>query len=325
MAECRVPLPRRTILIAEDYKPFRDFVFQELEHRRDVQVACVADGAAAVRAAAEMQPDLALLDIGLPALNGIAAARQIRAISPKSQIVFVSQEQAPDVVAAALGVGARGYIVKVRSQGYLRAMVDAVLDDASLDDEQRQAAVGGDAGAGRGHSVQFCADDAVLLNTVERIVFQTLERGEAAIAVLTRSHRAALDARLARRRTILAEAMTLGTLVMIDVDDLVATMGDYGEADWGRVFDDFAATVTAAGAATGHPQPRVAIVGEIAPVLLAAGHTDAAVRMERIGHDLVMSPALPATHLTCIYPSQPPPAAALLAGICATHSTVTVC
>ena len=314
-------VPRRTILVAEDYAPFRDFVCEELQDRRDVQIACVGDGAAAVRAAAEMQPDLALLDIGLPELNGLAAARQIRARCPDTQIVFVSQEQSPDIIAAALDLGARGYILKMRASGYLRAMVDGILDG-----EQGPAAPdsgSGNAGAVREHSVQFCADDSVLLDTAGRVILGALERGDAAIAVLTRSHRDALDARLGRRRTNLDRAMTLGTLVTIDVDNLVAAMSDYREADWGQLRDHFAATIAAAGAATGRRQPRVAIVGEISPALLASGQAGAAIRVERIGHELVMSPVLPTVHLTCLYPLLPPTAASLT-GICATHSPVTV-
>jgi DNA-binding NarL/FixJ family response regulator len=68
----------------------------------------------AVRKAEELQPDLILLDIGLPKLNGIEAARQIRKSAPQSRIIFVSQESSPDIVQEALSLGTCGYVVKAK-------------------------------------------------------------------------------------------------------------------------------------------------------------------------------------------------------------------
>jgi DNA-binding NarL/FixJ family response regulator len=75
-----------------------------------------------------MQPDLILLDIGLPSLNGIEAARRIREISPKSKILFVSQNRSPDIAEEALSTGADGYVVKTDGASELLAAVKAVLE-----------------------------------------------------------------------------------------------------------------------------------------------------------------------------------------------------
>jgi DNA-binding NarL/FixJ family response regulator len=75
-----------------------------------------------------LQPDLILLDIGLPKLNGIEAARQIRKIIPESRIIFVSLESSTTVVAEALSIGARGYVLKIRAGSDLLAAVQAVLE-----------------------------------------------------------------------------------------------------------------------------------------------------------------------------------------------------
>ena len=81
------------VLVAEDFAPFGQFICSTLAERRDVQVISeVADGLEAVRKAEILEPDLVLLDIGLPTLNGIDAARQICKLAPKSKIIFVSQE-----------------------------------------------------------------------------------------------------------------------------------------------------------------------------------------------------------------------------------------
>ena len=75
-----------------------------------------------------MKPDLIVLDIGLPELNGIEAARQIRQLSPNSKIVFLSQNNDRDIVGAALSNGARGYVLKSDALRELLPAVIAVVD-----------------------------------------------------------------------------------------------------------------------------------------------------------------------------------------------------
>jgi DNA-binding NarL/FixJ family response regulator len=76
----------------------------------------------------ELQPDLIVLDIGLPNLNGIEAARRIRKLSPESKILFVSQESSADIVQEALASGALGYIVKAHAGSELLPAVQAILE-----------------------------------------------------------------------------------------------------------------------------------------------------------------------------------------------------
>ena len=97
------------VVVVEDHEQFRRFICSTLEKAPELQVVgIVSDGLAAVQKAEELQPDLILLDIGLPTLNGIEAARRIRKLSPQSKILFVSQESSADVVREALGTGAFG-------------------------------------------------------------------------------------------------------------------------------------------------------------------------------------------------------------------------
>jgi DNA-binding NarL/FixJ family response regulator len=116
------------VLVVEDFAPFRRFICSTLAKRKELQVICeAADGLEAVQQADELKPELICLDIGLPKLNGIAAAREIRKLAPEAKIIFVSQESSPDVVQEALSLGAQGYVFKTRAGIDLLDAVEAVL------------------------------------------------------------------------------------------------------------------------------------------------------------------------------------------------------
>ena len=115
------------VLIVEDYEPFRRFVSSTLGKRPELQVVGeVSDGLEAVHKAEKLKPDVILLDVGLPTLNGIDAARRIRDVSTESKILFVSQETSGDVVEEAFRIGALGYVAKAHAGSELLAAVDAV-------------------------------------------------------------------------------------------------------------------------------------------------------------------------------------------------------
>jgi DNA-binding NarL/FixJ family response regulator len=114
------------VLVVEDFAPFLQVIRSTLAERLDVQIISeVADGLEAVQKVELLEPDLVLLDIGLPTLNGIEAARQIRKLAPASKIIFVSQESSSEVVQEALKLGAWGYVTKTRVASDLLSAVDA--------------------------------------------------------------------------------------------------------------------------------------------------------------------------------------------------------
>jgi DNA-binding NarL/FixJ family response regulator len=88
----------------------------------------LSNGREVVQQAEELRPDLILLDIALPALDGIEAARQIRELAPESKIIFVSIESSAEVVQEALSLGAWGYVLKTAAGTDLLAAVRAVLE-----------------------------------------------------------------------------------------------------------------------------------------------------------------------------------------------------
>ena len=95
-----------SILVVDDHEPWRQKICSILQTRPELRVvAQVEDGVAAVQAAEELKPDLILLDIGLPRLNGIQAARQIQQVSPNSKILFLSENRSRDIAEEALRTG----------------------------------------------------------------------------------------------------------------------------------------------------------------------------------------------------------------------------
>jgi DNA-binding NarL/FixJ family response regulator len=134
------PLAVTRILSVDDFEPYRLFVVSLLHERLDLRVICgVSNGSEAVQKAQELKPDLILMDIGLPGLNGIEAARRIRRLAPNSKIIFLTQESSPEVVRETVILGASGYVLKSQAETDLIIAVDAVLQGKQFfnDDDGR--------------------------------------------------------------------------------------------------------------------------------------------------------------------------------------------
>lgn len=116
------------ILLVDDYRPFLDFISSLLREQPNVEIVGeVQDGFEAIWQAQRLQPDLIFLDIGLPGVNGIQAAGQIRNAVPAAKIVFLTNECSPEVVQEALKLGACGYIQKVHAARDVTNAINAVL------------------------------------------------------------------------------------------------------------------------------------------------------------------------------------------------------
>jgi len=116
------------VLLVEDSEPFRNFVRAMLSEMPELQIVGeVSNGLQAVESARRLQPDLIVLDIGLPSLNGIEAARRIRRISPGSKLLFLSQESSVEVVQEALLTASHGYVVKIDAGNEFLTAVNTVL------------------------------------------------------------------------------------------------------------------------------------------------------------------------------------------------------
>src|SRR5215467_8422741 len=200
------------VLVVDDYEPWRRFVRLTLLAQGRLQIIGeVTDGAEALQQVRELQPDLILLDIGLPTSNGIEVARCVRDVSPKSRILFLSENRSPEIAEEALSTGAGGYVVKSDAGRELLPAVEAVLQgkrfvSASLsahdlleptegqsDNLQRKKLVTPFRAQKKiRHEVEFCADDAGFVDGFARFIEAALNAGNAVIVIATESHQAGL-------------------------------------------------------------------------------------------------------------------------------------
>src|SRR5215467_14786306 len=116
------------ILVVDDSAPWRLLVSSILERTSSLRVVGEArDGVEAIEKALTLHPDVVILDIGMPRLNGIEAAKKIRQASPKSKVIFLTQESDSDVRSVALSTGATAYLLKSTAAVKLQAAIEQAM------------------------------------------------------------------------------------------------------------------------------------------------------------------------------------------------------
>ncbi len=119
-----------SILVVDDSRVWRRSVCSLLHRYMDRVIICEgSDGLEAVQKSEELQPDVVLLDIGLPNLNGLEAARLIRSVAPRSRILFVSSYDWPELSHEAMNLGALGFVVKSKAARDLLPAISTILRD----------------------------------------------------------------------------------------------------------------------------------------------------------------------------------------------------
>ena len=294
------------VLVVDDYAPFRQFVRSTLDQKPDLQVIGEAsDGLEAVRKAEELKPDLVVLDIGLPTLNGIEVARRIRKSCPDCKILFMSQASSVDVAQAAFSLGALGYVVKAHAGSELSVAIEAVcqgrkfvskglsgLHRAGATDPQasghffQQEAppppVTNQAKTKHSHEVQFYSDDAAFLLGFAGFVETALDAGNRVIVVATEPHRKRLLQILLARGIDGAAAIEQGLYLSLDVYEALSTFMVDDLPDWARFLKIFGDLLSSSPGAVKGKHARVAACGEFAPTLWAQGKAEAAIQVEHL-------------------------------------------
>jgi len=296
------------VLVVDDHERWRRFVAKMLKRLPDLQIVGeISDGLQAVQKAEELQPDLILLDIGLPTLNGIEAARQIRQRAQKSKILFVSQNRSPDIAEHALGTGASGYIVKSDAASELLRGVEAVLagkqfvgrsvggrdlaDSAAVDTSShplrreivaplppRNVAIH--------HEIAFYSDDAAFVDGFVRLIEAALKDGNAVIVIATESHLTGILQRLREDNVEVDAAIQLGSLIHLDAADALSTFMVNGLPDPVRCAKVVGDLINKTAKGARGQRRRVAICGECSPILLAQGNAEAAIQLEHMWNEI---------------------------------------
>jgi DNA-binding NarL/FixJ family response regulator len=326
------------VLVIEDYEPFRRFICSTLRKRFGLQIVGeIADGLEAVQKAEELQPDLVVLDIGLPSLNGIEAARRIRKLSPEAKILFVSQESSGDVAQEALALGALGYVVKTHAGSELLAAVGAVLTGRQYissglsghpftgatdphasrfrtqagspiaDTERKEIA--------RNHEVEFYSDDASFLAGLTRFVETALEAGSKIIVVATESHRNGLLRELQARGVDTADAAQQERFLLLDAAEALSTFMENA----GPSRERFLSTVEPLIRSAEITHKKVELFGEMVALLCADRRMKAAIELEQLWNELAQTHSF---RLRCAYPMTEELKGEPYAAICAEHSAV---
>jgi len=278
-----------------------------LQARPEWQVIAEAsDGLEAVEKAQGLKPDLILLDIGLPKLNGIEAARRIQQLSPSSKIIFLSQNNNLDIVRAALSTGARGYVRKTDVKRELLPAMDAVLRGKQFVSSSLKGYEFTDTAGEKlshRHEVHFSSDD-VLLDTFARFISVALKSGRAAIVVITQSRSDGLLSRLKAQGLDVDAATQQGTYIQLDVNKTFSTFMVDDMPDSARFFPVVGGLIEAAAKAARQQHHGVVACGECSPLLWAEGKAHAAIRVEQLwdevgktfGVDLLCGYALSSFH-----------------------------
>jgi DNA-binding NarL/FixJ family response regulator len=289
------------VLVVDDYEPWRRFAASTLHKKPELEIVGEAsDGLLAVERAQALQPDLILLDIGLPSQNGIEAARQIRELSPKSKIIFVSENRSVELAQGAARAGALGYVVKSNVASELLPAITAVLDgrcfsssclgqniftgarSQALEDSNLSETAVIANGNGRWHQVAFYPDDASFVDGFADFASTRISAGSHVVVVATASHRANIRRVLAENGVDVERAIQLGTFVEADAHELLSAIMVNEMPERARVENLAASMLVKRTKALNGSDPRVAVCGELAPTLLANGNVEAAIQIEHI-------------------------------------------
>jgi CheY-like chemotaxis protein len=266
------------------------------------------DGPSAVLSAQRLRPDLIVLDVGLPGLNGIVVSRRIRELRLNSKILFLTENRSQDVAEEALRAGGNGYVVKSDAAGELLLAIEAVLQGkqfvrsslARIDpqDPTNQHATDADrrvvpslsseeAETVCRHNVGFYFDDRDFLDDLTRFIGTALNAGNAAVVVATEAHRERLLPRLQTHGVDMVKAIEQRRYISLDAAAMISSLTVNNELDPERFLKVAGDLIMTASGTLKKENPRVAICGECDPPLWTFGNGEAAIEFEKLWNEIV--------------------------------------
>ncbi len=150
-------MPRPRLLLVDDHIPFLESVRRLLAPAFDI-VAVAGDGAQALELAASLRPDVVVLDLAMPGMNGFQTLDHLRRDGPETRVVFLTMHREDEFVVAAINAGAHGYVLKSHIQWNLIGAIDHALAGRLFVPSLTSLSTV----AGNGHTVQFHTNDSDL-------------------------------------------------------------------------------------------------------------------------------------------------------------------
>jgi CheY-like chemotaxis protein len=245
-----------------------------------------ADGFDAVEKASAHRPDLILLDVELPVLNGLEVAREILALNQDAVILFVSSHHSIEIAGAALGTGARGYVLKSHAGHELRPAMDIVLASRRF----VTPTLGGRTvetihAEGPFHRAVFYSNDEGRFDDYVRCAEAAFAAGRTFVFLADESARRELDQRLRARLANFDEAFARRCMLL----DALQLLSEYlvdGWPDEPRLWSNLGSLLMRAAAASDKGRAGVVVCDESAASLVKDGRAEAAIRVEELWDDL---------------------------------------
>ena len=312
------PPARPRVLLADDHLPFLESVSRLLAAAFDI-VAIAGDGRQALDLASRLQPDVVVLDVEMPNLNGFQTLEQLRQDGSESRVVFLTMHRDDEFVAAAINAGAHGYVLKSRVHlDLIRAIDHTLAGRLFLPSLTSLSTV-----AGSRHTVQLHANDSHFLDEVSQLVGATLRSGEQVVIVTSEATRIGVAQRLQARQMNLATLAERGQYVAQDSTLALSQVMHDGRPDKERLAEIIHGLDRLRLAVPNGPRGRLTIFGDMGVSLCRNGDFEAAVELERFWNELTR--ALPFFTI-CSYPIdcfEHSAARIQLPSVCAEHSAVT--
>lgn len=312
------------VLAVDDHECWRRLTSATLENGlpESTVVGEACDGWQAIQLVRQLQPDLVVLDIGLPQLNGIEVARTIRHQSPDSRIIFMTENRSADIADAALSTGALGYVVKSDAGRALLPAINAVLEGRRFISSGVAGHVNQDkvAAIPHRHDAAFYPDDASLVDGYASFIKSALNAGDAVIVLVTNSHRSNLIQRLEADGIDTTASIQEGSYVEMDVSEAMTTMLVNGLPDPTLCAKAVRDVAIRASKGIRGKHNRVMPCGEVAPTMLLNGYAEGAIQLEHLWDEITRDYAI---HTLCGYLSSAVPQNdSAFQRICAEHSAI---
>jgi DNA-binding NarL/FixJ family response regulator len=287
------------VLVVEDHEPYRRVLCELLQQRGDLLIVGeAADGLDAIRQAETLRPDVVMLDIGLPTLNGIEVARRIRANVPNAKLMFVTNESSLEVVEQAFSKGAHGYVYKPRAHRDVLPVLEAIIRGGRFVSGGLERIARGDGLASHRHDVVFCSSDEVLVAAFSRFIAGVLDRGNTVIVLVTEAHDRGLQRTLQASQVDVALAIRQKRYVSVSITELLAKVMVNGCPDPTRFVNAAEELLTEVARRAGQ-HAEIAACGECSPTVWADGNVEAAIQLEQLWDEIAMSRQM---DILCAYP-----------------------